>query len=125
MELKRLGTKELEMIGENIRIARNEQGIKQSDMAQEIGVGRNVIYKIENGLGSLSVEYLYYISQILGKPMDYFLSEHGEPDRKVETRSCSGESEVKERLMRLIEGRNSQELSMIERVITAFFVEGD
>lgn len=65
MELKRLGTAKLEEIGENIRTVRKEQEIKQTDIAQKIGVERNVIYKIENGRGSLSVEYLYYISQIL------------------------------------------------------------
>lgn len=87
MELKRLGTSELEMIGENIRTVRKEQKIKQTDMAQKIGVERNVIYKIENGRGSLSVEYLYYISQILGKPMDYFLEEHDVKDKKLEKAS--------------------------------------
>lgn len=127
MELKRLGTAELEMIGENIRIARKEQKIKQTYMAQKIGVERNVIYKIENGRGSLSVEYLYYISQILGKPMDYFLPEHDVPDKKVE-KEAKGHLDagrVKERLIKLIEGKDIQELCRIERVITAFFEEGE
>lgn len=127
MELKRLGTAELEMIGENIRIARKEQKIKQTYMAQKIGVERNVIYKIENGRGSLSVEYLYYISQILGKPMDYFLPEHDVPDEKAvkEAKTHLDAGEVKERLIQLIEGKDIQELCRIERVITAFFEEGE
>jgi len=127
MELKRLSTKELEDIGKNIRSERERQKIRQFDMADEIGVGRNVIYKIENGLGSLSVEYLYYISQILGKPMDYFMPENDVKDRKsekvMETHLDAGE--VKERLLNLIDGKDYQELCRIERVITAFFEEGE
>ena len=127
MELKRLGTAELERIGENIRTVRKEQEIKQTDIAQKIGVERNVIYKIENGRGSLSVEYLYYISQILGKPMDYFMPEHDVNDENPEdvTETHPDACGVKERLWKLMEGKDYQELCRIERVITAFFEEGE
>ncbi len=123
MELKRLSTKEFENIGQNIRSERERQNIKQFDMATEIGVGRKVIYKIENGLGSLSVEYLYYISQILGKTMDFFMSMQKDDDPEAAYEESVAAAETKNRIIELLESMSNLELCRIERVITAFLEE--
>lgn len=96
-ELKRLGASELEAVGKNIKRCREDLKIRQIDMADEIGVGRNVIHKIENGRGSLSVEYLYCISQMLGKSMDYLVTKR--KDEKTDIKNtCFDKSRVESRL---------------------------
>ncbi len=126
MELIRLGSSDFEAIGKTIKEVRKDLKIRQIDMADEIGVGRNVIHKIEKGKGSLSVEYLYYISQILGKSMDYLVTkrESQEAD-KVGKGIYFDAGRVEARLHELISGRSYEELHMIEKVVNAVIEEGD
>ena len=60
-------------IGRRIRIAREERGLKQVDLAPLVGYAANTISQWETGKRRISFDDLLRIAQALGKPLQYFL----------------------------------------------------
>ena len=60
-------------IGQRIRTARQEQGLKQSELGAMVGCSNNHMSHIEIGQTKVSLTMLLRISLALGKNLDYFL----------------------------------------------------
>lgn len=57
-------------IGENIKQYRQEAGIKQGDFAKSLGITSTTLSKIEMGKGSVKMDTLKQISEILKIPLE-------------------------------------------------------
>lgn len=60
-------------IGQRIRSARQELGLKQSELGDLVGCSNNHMSHIEIGQTKVSLTMLLKISHALGKNLDYFL----------------------------------------------------
>ncbi len=61
------------IIKSRLKSARIDQSFTQSDVAEALGIERASYTQIETGRNMLSVENLVRVSEILGKPVHYFL----------------------------------------------------
>jgi transcriptional regulator with XRE-family HTH domain len=60
-------------IGDNLRRARKEMGMSQKDLANSLAFSNTTISKIENGYRKLGLDELSRFSDVLNKPIDYFV----------------------------------------------------
>jgi transcriptional regulator with XRE-family HTH domain len=60
-------------VGERLREAREEKGISQAKLAEEIGVDKSFIGHIEIGKSSISVETLILLADYFNVTTDYLL----------------------------------------------------
>lgn len=60
-------------IGDNLRKARKELGMSQKDLAKSLAFSNTTISKIENGSRKLGLDELSRFSEVLNKPIDYFI----------------------------------------------------
>src|SRR6516164_5453747 len=61
------------MLGRRVRAARDEAGISQDRLSEELGFeSRQVLSNIEAGKRKLGVEELLKLMRVLGKDLDYF-----------------------------------------------------
>lgn len=58
------------MLGENIKKAREELGMKQSELAESVGVSQTSVAYFESGARSPSIPTLKLLSKVLGKSID-------------------------------------------------------
>ena len=100
--------KEWEAMGQRIKQARLNAGIKQVDLGRFLGIEKNQIYRIEKGVTPCKTEYLYEISQILGVSLDYLYFGKNE------------HSEVRE-VLELCKGKSLKELQKAADILRAFF----
>ena len=94
-----LGDKELEAMGNRIREAREKKGIKQIELALQLAIGKNQMYRIENGKVPCKTEYLYEIAQVLDVSLDYLFfgkREDAETSAYVEADDTDNEKAVQE-----------------------------
>jgi len=93
---KDLSNKEWEEIGNRIRARRKSCNIKQSELAEKIGISLSHMSGIENGRQHPSIYVLIRLSEILGVTPDYFLlgniRTHNIPQNIVETLYLCDES---------------------------------
>lgn len=66
------------MIGKKLREAREEMGLEQKDIAQELGIGESAYGHIESGRSSIKAEYLIQLPKIFNKPLSWFVGENVE-----------------------------------------------
>lgn len=64
-------------IGARLRRAREEMGLTQSEVADDLQIARNSYTHIETGRNALAIEHLIKLTHILNRPVGYFL---GLPD---------------------------------------------
>ena len=88
-------------MGELIRLAREEKGKSQSDLAKELNRRQATISDIENGKSEIGVLTLIQFALVLEKPISYFFPKSLLKDRVVDVRTTF-ESKMLE-LARLIE----------------------
>lgn len=55
-------------LGEAIRAARLERGWSQADLAEQVGIDRKTVNRIENGVHSTLVGTVYSIARALDRP---------------------------------------------------------
>ena len=67
------------MIGEKIKELRKERHMTQAELAGD-AITRNMLSQIENGLAAPSLSTLSHVSQKLGVPVEYFVSESDDLD---------------------------------------------
>lgn len=60
-------------LGVALRRARLASGLRQDDLAAQLGVDRSTIARYENGTRSMSVATLIQAAQVLGRPATFFL----------------------------------------------------
>ncbi|MEU0499387.1 helix-turn-helix transcriptional regulator [Mycobacterium sp. NPDC006124] len=63
-----------QMVGQNIRDARTEQGMSQETLALLSGVTRNVLIDVEHGRRGLLYERIYDLASALQVPIDRLLA---------------------------------------------------
>lgn len=66
------------IIGDRIKAARTEKGLKQADLAKEIDSTPALISNIENGGQAIQLGDLYKIAELLNKEVSHFLPSHKE-----------------------------------------------
>lgn len=63
-----------EDLGRRIADARTELGLTQVQLAERLRMARSTLAEIETGQRKVAAEELYRISEVLSRPLDYFLS---------------------------------------------------
>lgn len=69
-----------EIVGKQIKKARNEKSLSQLDLSQKMGVSRMMISRYEIGSSNIPLKQLQKISAILEKPISYFFGEEPQQD---------------------------------------------
>lgn len=63
----------MDILAQNIRYAREEAGLSQSDVSSALGLASHSgVSEIEAGQRRVSAAELVRLSEVLGKPMDWF-----------------------------------------------------
>ncbi|MBR1598269.1 MAG: helix-turn-helix transcriptional regulator [Lachnospiraceae bacterium] len=106
---------ELEAMGRRIREAREKKGIKQIDLALQLAIGKNQMYRIESGQVPCKVEYLYEIAQVLDVSLDYLF--FGNKDSET---SSENDKTVQE-IVTLCVGKDAGALHKALCILRAFF----
>lgn len=89
-----LGDAELEAMGSRIREAREKKGIKQIELALQLAIGKNQMYRIENGKVPCKTEYLYEIAQVLDVSLDYlFFGKKEDAETSAHVKAVDSENE--------------------------------
>lgn len=65
-------------MGQRIREARIDAGIKQVELAEYFAIGKNEMYRIEAGKRSYKMEYLFEIALMFGVTLDYLVYGKGD-----------------------------------------------
>lgn len=65
-------------IGERVRVARQQRGLRQDDVARRVSLERSVLSKVEAGTRRLSAIELLLLSEALRVPMGWLVREHEE-----------------------------------------------
>ncbi|MBX0328839.1 helix-turn-helix domain-containing protein [Oscillochloris sp. ZM17-4] len=60
-------------VGTALRTARLSRGLRQDDLAVQLGVDRSTIARYENGTRSMSVSTIIQAASLLGRPVTIFL----------------------------------------------------
>lgn len=105
-----------EAMGRRIREAREKKGMKQIELALQLAIGKNQMYRIENGLTPCRTEYLYEIAQVLDVSLDHLF--FGDRDRND---SLENKEAVKE-MVSLCGGKDSDTVHKALNILKAFFV---
>lgn len=59
-------------LGRRIKAVRQDEGIKQIDLAIEMNISRDMLSRIENGKNACAPDHLMFLCQRFGKTADYF-----------------------------------------------------
>lgn len=62
-----------EDLGERIRTARLSHGMKQTDLAEAVGVGKSTVGMWENGQREPNIDTLEALADVFNVPMSYFV----------------------------------------------------
>ena len=116
------------MFGEKIKKCRTELGLTQQEFSNKLGISRSYLCDIEKDRRTnINVDVLSKISNITGKPIDYFLDKDAHLESMstlnaaleliVKNNACDDEGNIKDvGLKNLIEQIIKQELKLkIER----------
>jgi transcriptional regulator with XRE-family HTH domain len=63
-----------ETIADRLKLAREEKGLTQNDVAEILGIERASYAHIETGHNMLTIPNLFKLQEILDKPVSYFLN---------------------------------------------------
>lgn len=71
-------------IGQRIKIAREQLGLSQSDLAAQLGYSSSAtVSHFESGLRKISIEDLFKIANVLQLPVDYFYNQTDRPPKQA------------------------------------------
>ena len=83
--------KVLELMGENIRLARKRRKFTTIQAAERAGINRTTLYHIEKGSGSVSIAAYFNILRVLGLQNDFLkLAADDEYGRKLQDLNLLG-----------------------------------
>lgn len=69
----------MSVVGDNIRMIRQQQGYSQNALAKKAGIGQTTLNAIERSTKSPSVDTIGLLSVALNIPISYLLGEKQEP----------------------------------------------
>lgn len=73
-----------ELVGSRVRLAREEAGISQTALAEKLGVASHqIVSQIETGLRALSSDEMFVLTELFGRPMDFFTDPYLVVDQSV------------------------------------------
>ncbi len=70
---KSIHSQEYRKVVENLKEARRESELKQTEVAEKLGVPQSFVSKVERGERRLDVTELKQFADIYKKPLSYFL----------------------------------------------------
>jgi transcriptional regulator with XRE-family HTH domain len=62
-----------EIFGENLRLAREQQGILQKDLAASVSISRAYLSQIESGVRNTNLDLAFALAAAVGKSIDELL----------------------------------------------------
>ena len=74
---------EYKLVGNKVKKARREKGITQEKFAEELGVSVSFIRQVESGDKKFNLSRVSEVSQILEKPVGYFIDGYTEKGIKM------------------------------------------
>ena len=75
----------LELVGEQIKLARLRRKFSGEMVAERAGIGRNTLISIEQGKPSVSIGHYFNVMKVLGLEKDFlFLAKDDELGRKLQ-----------------------------------------
>jgi transcriptional regulator with XRE-family HTH domain len=69
-------------IGRKLQLAREEKGMSQEQLARALGCSQSALSNYEKGKRRLYLSHLEKLSQILDKPLEYFMENNRPPVEK-------------------------------------------
>lgn len=99
--------------GERVRTLRERQGVRLKQLAQLSGLSNRYIIQVEKGAANPSLESVLRLALALQTSVTGLLSE----DAKTETGKTSGSAR---KILQLLEGRSSEQISRIADAVSAF-----
>lgn len=81
-------------IGDKIRALRQEQNLKQKDLAEKINVSATALMFVERDIRKPSKELVVRLARFFNKPTDYFLFEESTGEQGVPMTNISPETMV-------------------------------
>lgn len=109
---------DLIMMGERLRIRREEVNMTREDVAKIMCVRPKFIADVEIGQKGISVPNLYKLTQILNVSVEYIMS------GKVDTRMDSEErKQINENIIRTLDRCNNEQMKAVAK-IAYYFAEG-
>ncbi|MCO5542108.1 helix-turn-helix domain-containing protein [Enterococcus faecalis] len=107
-------------IGEKIKIARNNKGFTQEELANQVNVSRTAVSNWENGRNYPDLKTLIQISDTLNMSIDKLLKDDSEFIKKIESDS----KELKELKEREIRKNVLSKISLILSFLISIFLWG-
>lgn len=106
----------LAKLGQKIQMAREEKRMTQGQLAEAIGCSQSALSNYEKGKRRIYLSQLEKLSEVLEKPLEYFVDEFG--DNSIESYSVANtpDSELI-RLMNIIYTLNAEERQQVENFI--------
>lgn len=111
---------ECEAMGRRIREAREKKGIKQIELALQLAIGKNQMYRIENGQTPCKTEYLYEIAQVLDVSLEYLFFGDQE-NREVSENGLTKKENLVQEMISLCRGKDLEEVHKALHILKAFF----
>lgn len=99
-------------LGRRIKAVRQDEGIKQIDLAIEMNISRDMLSRIENGKNSCAPDHLMFLCQRFGKTADYFY--FGIEDEKYEVKT---RREIMTDINQMLGGLSKERLIYIYRIM--------
>lgn len=73
MKKNERGDKKFKWDGKKMSHARIERGLSLQALGDEVGTSKSYVWEIENDRSQPTIGYAYHISQILKKPISFFM----------------------------------------------------
>ena len=105
-------------IGANIKRLREDRGIKQSEIADLIGMHRSNYSKIEGGQREISVDALSKIAKYFGMTIDQLVNLDGATPQEVTVEDKTLMEQVK-----MIQELEPEEKSMVFKMVDTFLTK--
>ncbi len=80
--------------GDRLRIAREEKGVTQRELARLCGVGEAMVYRYESGITDPSTKYLTLMADRLSVSTDYLVGLSDEPNGHLSDKTMSDEERI-------------------------------
>ena len=99
-------------LGRRIKAVRQNEGLKQIDLAVEMNISRDMLSRIENGKNSCAPDHLMFLCQRFNKTADYFYFATEDEKYEMKTRM-----EIMTEINQMLGGLSKKRLIYIYRIM--------
>ena len=107
-------------VGEKIKERRTMLGLRQEDIARELGITYQQLQKYEKGLNRVSAGKLYMLGEILGVEVSYFYQGLQTPSNIEEHNYADVASDIRAEVARLSQAYSFIKNSDVKRALEKF-----